>query len=1463
MADGIKKYTIEINGIKESISDIDTLKESLKSLEERIIAISSKAVNISTNSSSTSTGGGSKSSSTSSLSEEEKLERQIAQLEEKRIAYQKEIYQNYLAAKDVLKETTNDQKALAAQERLAANTYSNTMQGMKQELADIKQAMQTIDLGDGEQFTQMTQRANELNNKLKEIEESYGQFGRNVGNYATAADGFKNIVIQVNGVDREFANAKEASRELGNELKTMAVNGQQGTKEFKELQKVVAALNSDIKDATVSSKAMDNLLDTMQSFAAIGNITAGFSALFGFDDDEIQKSIQKLMALQNVLKGIESINQQMNTGEGIGGWISKGNKALDSFIAKLTGAKVAQEGLNTATNAGETATVAATTATEAQTVAQNAQTDATNKTTIATKALKAGLMSLGIGLVIIAVATLITYWKDIVGWFENTIPVLKNLGTWFNKLTAVLAGVGTALVKWIIAPFKLAVDVISAVLEGRFADLPKVVGKSLKDSYDVIENYQKGHNKAIENQQAEHNKKMRDKQLKANEEAEKDAEAKYGKDYARTQKHYRDQLALFDKQLASVKKGSDEYNKIQEKRAETQRQLWASERSQREEEQKKAEQTQKKAADAAKKNAKEIADAEKDLNALKIANMKEGLNKTLKQLEEERRAKLAKIRADGILVGERELEINILYDRKIEEEKKKHAEEVSKIYDEMNANILAKQIEAQRKQVEIDKSHQTQLQSNFQSAGNKYFNQGISSYGIQGKTQYSPETQEKLGIISTAKNDEMVDDYKKLIEIQREYQLSINALKAAKLKQTNEISNADNKLQMVEQETNEKLKQLEWDKAFMWDEEYERKKYDIEKILDQEKLKVERLKEHWNLEISLSQMAQDAKEKVYDDFNKSLQQKYSTEEDQARAKYVQQALLDENYTKNLSITFQQRLTAVEAYWLARTTDEKAFAEKLYQDELALAKNAKQQEINAENDSWNKQVQLQSDWAKKSKEALEAQAKEEKWTKEELEVNLSNIDKKYDKAARELLQAHTDVLLKIDETYANKEKELLNKKNEDIKKQNAEYYQDSLQEFRDFQTALNDLESKQPVMNAWGIVNLKQTNKNNRELLDSYDELARQISMKRKQLNSDFSNGLIDKDIYQSSLREMDSFEAGLGEKMDAVKHALSFAGQWEQLSQGINQWVQVVGQAISSVMSSLSEITNNQYEAQISQQEKYIEEYQKLLDKQKEATQKYSNDVNSIEDELKTARGDRRQQLIDNLNATIAAQRASLAQEKKIEKEQQKAEEKKKKLEHDQAVAKKNMDVAQAYINAAMAVSMAAVNKWPIPAIPMMALAAAVGAAQIAAVKSQNIPSYGTGGIIQGKSHAQGGVKVLGGTAEVEGGEFITNKVTTSQNVELLEYVNSKRKRIDLSDMVEFYGGNSKVMKNVQQVRTKFADGGVLPSLRTDITFNDRLLQSFEDYSNRPVVVSVQEIVDVNNGLNRVKVLSGLESSSI
>jgi hypothetical protein len=89
-----------------------------------------------------------------------------------------------------------------------------------------------------------------------------------------------------------------------------------------------------------------------------------------------------------------------------------------------------------------------------------------------------------------------------------------------------------------------------------------------------------------------------------------------------------------------------------------------------------------------------------------------------------------------------------------------------------------------------------------------------------------------------------------------------------------------------------------------------------------------------------------------------------------------------------------------------------------------------------------------------------------------------------------------------------------------------------------------------------------------------------------------------------------------------------------------------------------------------------------------------------------------------------------------------------------------------------------------------------------------------------------------------------------------LDFINSKRRRVDILDMIEFYNGNTR--RNLQANKYKFADGGQLPMLRNDISLNNEVINAMNAYANKPTVVQVVDIVDATDNLNKVKVLSGL-----
>lgn len=614
MANGVKSYTIIINGIQQSVDAVESLNKQLDALEKRIDALAKKNVSVSAS------GGG---SNKSALDEEAKMLQKIDELHQKVAASEKAEYQELLHAKEELKEYQTIAKSLAAQDNLKSGVNNlNTMQGMKAQLHDLKAAMQTVDIN-GDQFKQWATEANELTTKLKELEALTGTFSRNVGNYANSmVEGLSKYKIEVGGTVREFDSARQAAKELSNEL----LNLPKGAEGAENLRKAIQKAKSDINDLAASSRIMDNLLDTMQSFTAIGSVAEGFSALFGFDNDELEKSIQKLVALQNVMQGLEQIQQQMNTGEGLGGWLAKGNQLIDSFVAKVTGASKAQKALNADMKAGKTAA-------EGLAAGQTAAATATSTATKATKLFSAALKGIGIGLVISLVASLVSNWKDLWKYLTDTVPVLKDLGKWFGTIEKVVMGVGSVLMNFLLQPLGTLIKVIQDVISGNFSQAWEDIKDGVKQTFSVAQNYHKGYTKAVENQQERHNKKLK----KLNEEQLADENAKYGESHRRTQEYLRKQLAL-------TKQGTEEYKELQ-------RRLWEDIRREREENQQKALKDAKEAARLEKEVLEAQANTIEKINSLKIELLQDGLAKELAQLKANNEKEIAEIKKNAKKVG--------------------------------------------------------------------------------------------------------------------------------------------------------------------------------------------------------------------------------------------------------------------------------------------------------------------------------------------------------------------------------------------------------------------------------------------------------------------------------------------------------------------------------------------------------------------------------------------------------------------------------------------------------------------------------------------------------------------------------------------------------------------------------------------------------------------------------------------
>lgn len=1369
-----KIYKVVINGLEESINAVDSLNKQLDALEKRINALQSKSVNIGV--SSTSSSGG-RSSNASALSAEEATQREInklkaegERLDAKIAATQDEIYKRVDATKQLYKETVADQKSIAAQERLVADAYSNTMQGMKAKLADIKSVINVTDLGDSDKIKQMTKEANELASKLKEMEEAYGQYGRNVGNYANGvAEGLQKVRINVGGVVREFSSAREASRTLNKELNTMAANGQQSTEAFKELRQVVMELDSNIKDA---KKPMDALMDSMEGVMAVANVGQGLRALFGVDDAEIQKSIKNLVALQNVLKGIETINKQIQTREGVGKWIAPFTTQIDAATKKMLvfnrallgtskAAKVAAVGIKAFGTALKTA------------------------------------VSMGI---LVVVDLLVEKVMDLVESFKKVdekVEATKKLNTELAR-TYAESSAKIALYTTKIKAFNGTKEEEKRLVNEINRDLGDSLGtyKSLSEWMDALTNKGADYITMLQMQaKAQHafNMMMASNQ-KMIEEGYKDP-----KEYKRWYDKFIQVFTGFDTN-ALARERKDKIHKEQQAEFDFWKEEWTKN-------QEKLEKYQKEHGIGI--HAPQITESEKntvtknlnDLNDLELRLMKDGLYKRLRQLDEEERQILQKL-SQNAKKNEAEIRktigiFNQLKEKEIQEASKAIAEASKELNYTISSNAFS--IDSKELDISIKKIENLISDIRFGNGKNPLEGEFLSKDEILEKyfgvsEEKLAEAQEYLIKTSYKYTEDRVDEYYEYLKQKyEEYDKWCKENNVA-----NGLSNIDGSIDYEKVER--RLAGLYSDEAQLLkkyggimeaslkgslearleiNKEYETYVLnEIENSLDDE---LQLYKENANLE------AEQQKE--------SLKKKYET--------------LRESLSRQLSTT-EEAMEAIEA--------------------VTVGKNREM--TDKESEEYNRLKDLRKSLKDKITKLAEQQKQEEEQIEKDKNIAIENAEKK---------------------TFQEREKII------------KESFERNLKAYDDLLSKTNRILNSQPVgyksMNfgrIFEIPNLKQTFANINEVKNALSEAFAKVKTDKIKLEQSLEEGLISQDVYDETLKKLDTAETKITDGLNDIEIASQNA--ITSFAQKMSNIVSIIGQSIQQVMQAVWQAQDYQMEKEFDELDKWNEELDKALKEQQDIVEKHKDNVESIEDELATARGDRRQHLIDQINAEVDAQRAAQKEEQRIQREQEKAKKKEEALEKKRREQEYKRNVMQAFISWHLAIANGLATQPFLPVgIAMGALATTLGAIQYALVRSQKPYAHGgqlDGGVAQGKRHRDGGIPVLGGRASIEGGEFITNRTTTAKNIDLLEYINSKKKRVDINDLIEFYGTTPR--KTIRAIRTKFEDGGYLPTLPNSLDIREQLQNVVVNQDNRPIYVSVVDINNKQEDVRRVQALAGL-----
>lgn len=1383
MANGEKVYSIRINGISQSIKDVDKLAESLEKLDDAAAG----------------SGSGSSKGMASDLKESAKATDELAKKYEKLNSIISGEKDEMMEVNRLIKDATKAREVGLAAQRLEADEYGNTLVGLRQKLSDIKKAMTELDV-DSNEFATMQKAAGELNSKILELEKGMGDFRRQVGNYASAADGFKSVTVAVGGVNREFSSVRDATKQLEAEIKALSIAGKEDTQEFKDLTKAyedfnksVQRANSAVSDLKASSSGMDALLDIGQSIGAIGQITGGFSAFFG-SDSEIQRSIQSLMGLMSAMQGLEKLKQQMVTGEGLGAFFTKSSEGIDAFTNKLFGVKPAIEEVKTSEEALKTTTEAATTANNAMAVSEGAVADgakvaavgtkgltvAQKGATVASKALGVALKAIGIGLLI----------EGLVMAKELLEPFTKNI----ENLVKALLGVEKIFPSM-------------AKSEDKYNSVVDEGNKLLDKRLDYI-NILKSQGQITDSQAAEMEFAER---IKDAEEA-MDSLKKAVKDSDFGEEFNDEYTYPVEEAMERLRNSFDENGKDIRSWKDTVSDAWRQTLGQQ-------------------------SQSVEDAQAI-LANYTKRYNKAIKLIQTD-----SKAGRDAINQLINEASSDRLLSSLLANPEKWIDDEgaiaaIKRIQNSIDG--LARSANS----IPDPAATYERIANRYKEAGDKYqddidelnrINEELGKHVTPKNVEQIKANEELIKTIEEARRKALKSanaGNKKIVDLDEElYRLRVMAMKEGLQKTLAQLDIQRMAELKKWQGNHDAIASI--NKRFD-QEEYDRKREWYQRMND---MALQEAAESIRIEKERLDRMEDEQANTLANMKKNLaeyssyQGGWGNDEKEARTS-ANYGFADDD-EGDLQSTYKYRMEAFENYYNERIAKQREFNKRIYEEDKALIENETKQLYDEELTSY--------------------------------ERHMDELEKAYEDAKENDLQLADKIQLAIDQANVNhnnrveeitkqselKLEQIKTKYREDDLNAEKEYLDDLLGEHRDFYKHISDMESQSPIYNKAGFINLKKTKENDEKVLLQYNTLLSNIDAAFSTVQQKHADGLIDQETYDNTVKELNSLQSAVNSGMDKVNDDMKgrFGKFWEQ----VNQWVQYAAQNAQQMLSMLWEMNDANHEAMMEELQNQIDAYQDKYDELEEIQQKHADNVTSIEEKLATARGDRRERLIDQLNSEMEARRKALAEEKKIEQEKNKLQKQKDDEELAQKKKQKERDRISAIINTAMAVSNAlAVSPWW-AAIVQASIAAAMGAAQISVINSTK---YADGGVLVGRSHAQGGIPVLGGKAEVEGGEFVTNKQTTAKNVELLEFVNSRKKRLDLSDFVEFYG--EPIRKNIKNAGMKFANGGVLPTLRTDIDVTDRLAASFEAYAQRPVVVSVQEITDRQADVKNVQVLAGL-----
>lgn len=1246
-----KVYNIVINGIKESISEVDVLLNQLDNLEKRLKNLGKEGIKLDT--------------------------KGLKDLEKIKIP---EISIEGIDAKALKKEMQQLEKDIAKGAKTIDGEYTNTLNGLRAKLRDLKAELGTVDIDvDADVFADLTDEIKELNDQVKQMEQDYGTFARNVGNYtesvvdalnefdsqmyetAGAIEDVKEGVdslkgkqmfdVNIGGVAVQFENVSQAIGEIDDmahaaaaKMQELANAGKTNTEEYKKLNQEFQEFIQTSANLERVRKQTDELRDSVastsrgldmgvQAFQALGNamqMASGIAGLFGDNQEKIEEAINRTVQIQAILQAAQELyNQTTQKGTVL-------NTLYSATFGKISG------GL----------------------------TNMTTKLGLGTKAaklfnntLKANIF-IAIATAILWVVTNLDKLSEMLGLTNEDTKVFTDL---WNKISPVLMGVGRAITDFLINPLRTLTKTISKVLQGDWKGAFEEIGKGVKEQFDVIKDYQKGYNDEVKRQSdnaVKQNKINLEKQLLHEKEFN---EAKYGSDW----KYTKDGIELYRKyfaaKLALYDKDSEEYRQALLEQISFEREL---------------KEHQEKEKNGGSGGGKTKLDIQREIEDATIAAMKDGFDKRMAELKFQQKRELedagnnAKLKE--ALLKKHQKEIEDLY--------KSYYDELANITKENEDNLTDYILENQKKRSE---SIISELE--YQLEREKDLIQYYADEKFQ-ITRNAPNGQLTLDIAKTPEIN--LNDFTESLKKEFEgFKFDASSFKGI-FKSLGDIfkngfnsikKNISNFYAELDTETlKQKLDlQIEYVREYVLGVEnyYDLNTKETESLVKTEEKTLQALVDITNDKLRENYVAWQNGSKTKEQYE-AMQMML-----EAELKYNKRMLDEFKKTGELKLSEQTKYIG-------------NFIGRLYQEHAERRKIEKvnyEQSLNEQDEWLTKSLEQLSDAEEKEINNLNLSEEEKKNIEDRYNKEGENLRKQYQIRVEQITKQHQQNLLNIETDINNKRTDILEQYHSTNLKLYQQYY-DKLNTQIEKNSNANDVDMGSSDLNVIGDIGQFITNKSKYE--DEFKELKENITKQKEELRQQLKDGVISEDVFNLSMDNLNLLEEQTNETLSKMSKSFIEYGQG----------IAALGQAVVGIWAQMfSQIADLQYQNEMYEierlQEKYDEETEMLqdaLEEQEELFEKHNQNVNDIEGELETARGDRRLFLLDQINSEMMKREQAWAQQQKIQKQQEQLEKKKEALEQRQKAAeqKRNkqnqkVQIAQATASTALAVTNAlSVQPW-------------------------------------------------------------------------------------------------------------------------------------------------------------------------